>query len=179
MELTRRDALAALSSAGIVVGSGAAALSRDWSLKEGTDGVEGSVLRETYLDIAALVYPSAVSNVTAFVETYTLGRLQNRPEYREGAVAAVGSLNGYVAVHFEADRFVDLDAGVQETVLDRMGVDTAAPDPEGTAAQSIRYHLVNELLYALYTSPAGGRLAGIENPQGHPGGTDSYQRGPQ
>jgi hypothetical protein len=176
MELTRRDALAALSSAGIVVGSGAAAMSRDWSF-DGDEG--GSGLRGVYLDLAGIVYPSAVSNVEEFVTTYTWGRLANRPAYREGAREATDSLDGYARVHFDTEQFTALDQDVQMTVLDRMGVDTADPDPGGTAAQSIRYYLVNELLYALYTSPAGGRLVGIENPQGHPGGTDSYQRGPR
>jgi hypothetical protein len=42
----------------------------------------------------------------------------------------------------------------------------------------VRYYVVNELLLALYASPTGGELVGIENPQGHPGGTASYQQGP-
>jgi hypothetical protein len=175
MELTRRDALAALSSAGIVAGSGAAALSRDWSFDE---GMARSDLRQVYLDLADILYPSAVSNVEEFVSTYTLGRVSNRPEYRDGAVEAANSLDGYVRVHFDTEQFTALESDLQRTVLDRMGVDTADPDPGGTDAQSIRYHLVNELLYALYTSPAGAELVGIENPQGYPGGTESYQRGP-
>ncbi|MEA5408870.1 hypothetical protein VB773_15715 [Haloarculaceae archaeon H-GB2-1] len=56
---------------------------------------------------------------------------------------------------------------------------TAEPNPDGTTAERVRYYLVNEPLYALYASPTGGTLVGIENPQGHPGGTESYQRGPQ
>jgi hypothetical protein len=43
----------------------------------------------------------------------------------------------------------------------------------------VRYYVVNELLYALYTSPTGGELVGIENPQGHPGGHESYQHEPR
>jgi len=42
----------------------------------------------------------------------------------------------------------------------------------------VRYYLVNDLLFALYSSPTGGKLVGIENPQGHPGGTGSYQQPP-
>jgi hypothetical protein len=64
-------------------------------------------------------------------------------------------------------------------VLDEMGVDTADPDPEGPDPARVRFYVVNDLLFALYASPTGGELVGIENPQGHPGGTDSYRRGPQ
>jgi hypothetical protein len=59
-----------------------------------------------------------------------------------------------------------------------MGVHTADPDSEGTDPERVRFHVVNELLYALYTSPTGGELVGIENPQGYPGGTASYREGP-
>ena len=44
----------------------------------------------------------------------------------------------------------------------------------------VRFFVVNELLFALYSSPTGGSLVGIENPVGHPGGTESYQHaGPE
>jgi hypothetical protein len=59
-----------------------------------------------------------------------------------------------------------------------LGVRTAEPDPDGTDVERVRYYVVNELLFALYSSPTGGELVGLENPQGHPGGIDSYRRGP-
>jgi hypothetical protein len=59
-----------------------------------------------------------------------------------------------------------------------MNADTLEPDPRGSDEQRVRYFVVNELLFALYASPTGGELVGIENPQGHPGGIQSYQRGP-
>jgi hypothetical protein len=43
----------------------------------------------------------------------------------------------------------------------------------------VRYYVVDELLYAFYASPVGGGMAGIENPPGYPGGTESYQEGPR
>jgi hypothetical protein len=42
----------------------------------------------------------------------------------------------------------------------------------------VRHLVVNDLLYALYASPTGARLAGLENPPGHPGGIESYREGP-
>jgi hypothetical protein len=59
-----------------------------------------------------------------------------------------------------------------------MGIDVVDSDPEGSDTEQMRFYLVNELLFALYTSPTGAKLAGIENPQGHPGGTTSYQQPP-
>jgi hypothetical protein len=64
-------------------------------------------------------------------------------------------------------------------VLREMAVDTAEPRREGEPRETVRYYVVNELLLALYSSPTGGELVGIENPQGYAGGIDSYQRGPQ
>jgi hypothetical protein len=60
-----------------------------------------------------------------------------------------------------------------------MGVDLVDPDPDGFSAERVRFYLVNELLYALYSSPTGGTLLGLENPQGYPGGSESYQQGPE
>jgi len=60
-----------------------------------------------------------------------------------------------------------------------MSVDTADPVPDGDDVERVRYYVVNELLFALYSSPTGGELVGLENPRGNPGGLASYQRGPQ
>jgi hypothetical protein len=35
------------------------------------------------------------------------------------------------------------------------------------------------MLYALFTSPTGSELVGIENPTGHPGGYESLTRLPE
>ena len=179
MELTRRDALAALASGGIVVGGGATALTlEDATVDDGAEPTPVSVV-ETLDATARVVYPSALSNVGEFVETYSVARIEERPAYHEGVRAAVRALDGYTRVHSDRDRFADLSTAAREVQLQRMGVETAEPDPEGTAAERIRYYVVNELLFALYSSPTGGKLVGIENPQGHPGGTESYQRGPR
>ena len=83
------------------------------------------------------------------------------------------------ALSWEDARFAALGADRRDTVLRQLGVHTADEDPDGTRAERIRYYVVNELLYALYASPTGGELVGIENPQGYPGGRASYQRGPR
>ena len=82
------------------------------------------------------------------------------------------------AQRWYGSEFDALDPDRRDQLLREMGVDTADEAPDGTDAERVRYYLVNDLLLALYASPTGGGLVGIENPQGHPGGTDSYQRGP-
>ena len=177
MELTRRDALAALSGAGITLGGGVAALSR-----ESVDASEaGPSLDDTLATLTAaaeVVYPSDVEGIEAFVEAYSLGRIEGRDEYLAGLRDAVADLDE-TALSWEDARFAALAADRRDTVLRQLGVPTADEDPDGTRAERVRYYVVNELLYALYASPTGGELVGIENPQGHPGGVASYQRGPR
>jgi hypothetical protein len=181
MELTRRDALAALAASGVAVGTGAV-LTDDAEELFDTNPFAEEPSPEAHLNsllaVAGVVYPAELSGVEEFVRTYVLGRTEDRQSYREGMVEALSTLDEYARTWHDAD-FRKLDDGTQESVLDQMGVDTDDPDPEGGDAQRVRYYIVNELLYALYSSPTGGELVGIENPQGHPGGTESYRRGPR
>jgi hypothetical protein len=174
MELTRRDAAAALAAAGVAVGGGAAALYWDDLNEEGF----GERERETLLALAEVVYPTEVEGVPAFVERYVVGRVEDRPERAAGMRAALSTLDEYADQWFDR-RYAALPEADRDAVLDRMAVDVADPDPEGLDGGRVRYYLVDELLYALYTSPTGGELVGIENPAGYPGGTTSYQRGPE
>jgi hypothetical protein len=171
MELRRRDVLAALGAAGVAT-TGALTLDRlgdDAPLDEDDVAV--------LVAAAEVVYPGPVEGVPAFVERYTVGRTDDRPAYAAGVTDAVAELDSAAREWYDAP-FADLGAARRDDVLRELGCDTADPDPEGTVAERVRFHVVNELLYALYTTPTGGELAGVENPQGHPGGTASYQRGP-
>ena len=172
MELTRRDVVAALGAAGVAAGAGAL----------GSGLLDDDPLDEhdvaTLVAVAETVYPSAVEGVESFVREYSVARVRDRPEYGRGVADAVAVLDDRGRDWF-GGQFRHLDADTRRTVLDQMGVDAANPNPSGADRERVRYYLVNEVLFALYTTPTGGRLAGIENPQGHPGGTDSYQRGPQ
>lgn len=174
MELSRRDALAALAASGVAA-AGTLTLDR---LGEGhEDPPLGQREVDTLVAVAEVVYPHTVNGIPAFVETYTLGRVSERPAYGDGVVGAIATLDEAANDWYGGD-FRTLDRETRDRLLRELGCDTAEPDPEGTTAERLRYSLVNELLYALYTSPTGGRLVGLENPQGHPGGTASYQRGP-
>lgn len=181
-QLTRRDALAALGAAGV---GGAAVASLTLGTDEAGDGDAGSDDEQplgseevaTVEAVARVVYPSAVSGVGAFVERYVLARARDRPAHARGVADAVTELEDYTLDWYDRG-FLDLDRDEQAAALRGMGVPVADPDPEGSAVERVRFYLVNELLYALYTTPTGTELVGLENPQGYPGGTDSYQRGP-
>jgi hypothetical protein len=188
MELTRRDALAALAASGVAVGTGAVLQGTPFA-EDGDSGTAASSdelpddptaedRMATLLAVAAVVYPSGLSGVEEFVRTYALGRTEDRADYRRGMVEALSTLDRYARTWYDAD-FRDLDAETRASVLDEMGADAAEPDPDGPDSARVRFYVVNDLLFALYASPTGGELVGIENPQGHPGGTDSYRRGPR
>lgn len=187
IELTRRDAIAALAAAGVGVGGGMTLLDDREAVRSGpadsgtaaggeAAGSVGDHERETMVAIAEVVYPSAVSGLDPFVGTYLDGKA-DREGFPGVLSRAVADLDTY-ATDWHGDQVVGLDPPTREALLREVGVDTADPDPTGTPAERIRFAVVNELLFALYASPTGGRLVGIENPQGHPGGLASYQRGP-
>ncbi len=178
-ELTRRDALAALTAAGIGVASGGftwAQLSEDETEPE-TVSLSAND-RRTLDRLATTIYPSTVSGIPEFVETYVVGRLDDHPGREAEMVAAIETVDSYAREWYDQP-FRELDTTQREDTLDRMGLDVAEADPDGHSAQRVRFYLVNELLFALYSSPTGARLVGLENPQGHPGGTTSYRQGPE
>ncbi|MFB6084139.1 MAG: gluconate 2-dehydrogenase subunit 3 family protein [Halorientalis sp.] len=188
MELTRRDAVVALGAVGVA--GGAVALSRsgdaggddDRSTPAGSGGEAAALSahdRETAVAVAEAIYPSAVENVAGFVTDFLRGRVADDPERAAAIAETVAYLDDYVSTWYDADAYVSLPADTRAEVFDAMSADTVEPDPSGGDVQRVRYYLLNDLLYALYTSPTGGKLVGIENPQGYPGGTTSYQQGPQ
>lgn len=163
MRLTRRDALASLAFAGVTTGC----------LEPG-DTPQDVV--DDLSKVAEAIYPSEVEPSTEFLETYVVGRLEERDGYLDQLRTALSDLD-------EASRELE-DAGLAELTPDersellrRLGADEADPVSGGTLAERLRLHVVNELQYALYTTPVGGRLVGIENPIGHPGGISSYRTG--
>lgn len=178
MELTRRDVLVALSAAGVGSASGCSELRDDDPAGTATDEDPVSAHEvETLVALAEVVYPSDVDGVEAFVREYSIARVRADPSYGRGVVEAVTTLDDYVSEWHE-ESYAELSPSTRANVLGQMAVDAADPAPDGVASERIRYYLVNELLYAFYTTPTGAGLAGLENPPGHPGGTSSYQRGP-
>jgi len=190
MELTRRDAVAALGALGVAGGAAALSQSDDGDAETderpttptATDG-ETATLSDhdlaTAVAVAEAIYPSAVENVEGFVTDFLRGRVADDPEWATELGETVGYLDDYVETWYDVDAFVSLPPETQTQVFDDMNADTVDPEPEGGDVQRVRYYLINDLLFALYASPTGGELVGIENPQGHPGGTASYRRGPR
>jgi hypothetical protein len=180
MELTRRDAVAALAALG---GAGGAAFGYtrlhadsdgDRPAAENLPGDDHVV--ETMVAVARVVYPSEVSGVVSFGTAFLDSRL-DESDHADGIRDAVAELDDR-GESWHDGRVVDLPPETRGQLLRESGADTADEDPTGTTAERVRYFVVNELLLALYASPTGGELVGIENPQGHPGGTESYQQGP-
>jgi hypothetical protein len=187
-ELSRRDAIAALGAAGVAT-AGLGALTWEALDEDGEDGSDESETteterrepspteRETLVAAAEALYPSEVSGVETFVETYVVGRLRDRQDHEAGVREAARAIDDYARQWYDGP-YAELDRGTRQDIFDEWGLDITDPVPDGSRRERVRYYLVNELLYAFYSSPTGGELVGIENPQGHPGGTDSYQRGP-
>ena len=173
MELTRRDAVSALTALGASVA--VAGCSDTGSTAQQSDA--DTEIRETMVAAAEVVYPDEVTGIDTFVTTFLASRLAG-DSHAAGVADAVAAVNDRAESWYD-DRFVALSTADRDSLLREMGADSAEPHREGTTAEEVRYYVVNELLLALYSSPTGGELVGIENPQGHAGGIDSYQRGPQ
>ncbi|MFC6976325.1 gluconate 2-dehydrogenase subunit 3 family protein [Halomicroarcula sp. GCM10025709] len=188
MELSRRDAIAALSAAGVAVGGGGAVLLATDDRSDATVGTDdgtattqseplGEDVFRTLTAAAEVLYPTEVSGADEFVRRFVRGRARDQPDHADGIADAAAYLDEYARAWFD-DEFAALSPETRDQALRRMNVDTIEPDPDGSDGQRVRYFVVNELLFALYASPTGGKLVGIENPQGHPGGIQSYRRGP-
>ena len=190
MELTRRDAAAALAAIG-ATGGVALGVRRAGDSAERSDGSKQSdgpagdgeeipddeAVRETMTAVATVVYPEPVTGVEAFVDGFLDGRLDGSA-HGEGIRAAVGEVRSASRSWYDAP-VAEISAAERDSLLRELGADTAEEDPRGSAAERVRYYVVNELLLALYASPTGGELVGIENPQGYAGGAESYRRGPR
>lgn len=169
MKLTRRDAILAIVGGGLI--------GHEIHRIEAAGANESAELGDheiaTLVSVAEVVYPSAVDATPGFVSAYVrrLGRAR-RSEIR----TSIGELDDRARSMY-GTAFQSATPGERRALLHRLGVDAVQPRPEGTVAERVRYHVVNGLLYALFTSPKGSRLVGIEEPKGHPGGFAAYRTG--
>lgn len=175
MRLTRRDAVAALFAGG-AVGALASGVRPDNSGHDGTD--ENTQFTDDEIRqlvaIAELVFPSRVDATAEYVAEYVSGL----PPDRQRAISTTLDRLEQHVVDTRGASLVDLSRPQLDRVFRSLGVDRTGSSPDGTLPQQVRFYLVNQLLYGLYTTPRGTRLVGIENPVGYPGGYESYQQPP-
>lgn len=139
-----------------------------------TDDGIGDEEVDALVALAETLYPSEVEVSSDFVETYVSGQRELDTDHVDELVSAVTTVRQWGRERAGSD-LSDLTPKKRGEVLRATGADRAYPDPDGTEAERIRYYVVNNLLYALYTTPKGGKLVGNPNPPGHPGGTEAYQ----
>jgi len=181
MNQTRRQTLLTLGGAAVGAGSygyGSHLLTGEPPFTGQSDGESPSRYHsDAILAVAEAVYPSSVSVDRSFVENYVFGRVEPQPDHFEHVLAAVEAVDDYAQARF-GNRITELPADRRRQVLQSMGATEVHPTPDGTTAERVRFYLVNDLLYALLTSPASSDLTGIDNPPGYPGGRDAYQQAP-
>lgn len=173
MQLTRRDAVRALVTGGVLGGSGVAV--SEITATGFPDDDSGPVTETeiaTMRAAAEVVYPSEIDVSAGFIETY-LRSLDGTRKRR--TLETIDQLNTHSRREF-GSRFFELrHLSTRESVLRSMGVDRVQSNPVGSLPSRIRYHIVNSLLYVLFTSPRGSELFGIRNPTGYGGGFATYR----
>lgn len=173
MELTRRDALRAFAVGGGAAGVSLAASEMLVDRGNGTDSTgyaEGDI--ETLYRVAEVVYPSEVEVTRGFIGAY----VRRLPDDRQTAISqTVSLLNSETESRYGQSFTASTSADRRDSMLRSLGVHRVESTPDGGVPERIRYHLVNTLLYALFTTPRGSKLVGIESPRGHPGGFAVYR----
>lgn len=168
MKLTRRDAL--LGAATGLAGGSTLAVMSPTSSRENITSDSASELSDNAItmlvDLADVIYPTDVTVTPMFVEGYVS---MLRSEHVKQVQRAVSDLNDF-AQSVADEPFEVLSHRQREAILWEMGIDNVHPRPHGTVAARVRYHLVNGLLLALFTSPKGTKLFDVENPIGYPAG---------
>lgn len=173
VELTRRSALITLL-AGTTASS--------FALQEINDVPQtSSEFSDDELDVLLaltdVIYPSDIDVSRSFIRRYA--DQISEPRFRK-MQKTIGGLDRMSHRVFGAP-FQAVSVSKRDSLLRYFGVDRVQPRPDGTLVERIRFHLVNTLLYILFTNPKGSRIYGIANPIGHPGGLDDllrYQQNP-
>lgn len=165
MKLTRRQTLLGLIGASSVGSLGIYEL-LDWRTIDGPLSAAGM---NSLLTVADVVHPASPEDVEPVISAY-VNRLNDDRIRR--LVTSLSELDSRSRRHFSAS-FGALSRAQGERLLATLGVNRVQPRPDGTLAERVRYHLVNSVLYALLTHPAGTELYGIGNPVGFAGGFGS------
>jgi hypothetical protein len=127
--------------------------------------------------VADAIYPQSVAVDESFVENAVFRRVEPTPGHFDALVETIEAVERHASARFGAS-VTGLSPGTRRQVLQSMNVTAVHAMPDGTTAERVRFYLLNDLLYALFTSPRSRPLTGIENPPGHPGGLAAYRRAP-
>lgn len=171
LDLSRREALLGLVGASATASLGVHELVGD---RNGGPGYRSVSRRQMtgLLTVADVVHPAEPEGFEPVLARY-VARL---PDHRRRALLGTLSELDAVSRRQFGTGFGSLSAPEARLLLEELGVDRVRSSPRGTLVERIRFHLVNSVLYALLTDPAGTAVLGIDNPVGHPGGFSSYTR---
>jgi hypothetical protein len=104
-----------------------------------------------------------------FVNTYMYGRITDEQSYQQKLTSGVETLDSEAqSAHDSPFRALTEDQRV--SLIESTDLRSGGSVPDGTAIEQVNYHLIDELLFAFYASPAGGEMVGNTNPRGWPGG---------
>ncbi|MBX0286252.1 gluconate 2-dehydrogenase subunit 3 family protein [Halomicroarcula sp. F28] len=175
MKLTRRDAIGALSAAGITALAGCESLGGDGT-EAGTETATGTPGdgemaggSGAMMALAEVLYPSDAEVTEEYLGTYLYGRMVDEESYRSEVEAGVETLDG-LAQDAHGSAFAELSADQRVGLIEDTELRSGDSVEDGTDVQRVNYHLIDELLFAFYASPTGGELVGNPNPRGWPGG---------
>lgn len=165
MELTRREQLVGLIGTATGVSSALYVFNKPALPRSDLSTSDIETMRAT----AEVVYPSDVDVSSEFIENYMDRMCRARMQETKRVITDLDRKSrGVFGKNFAAISPVNRD-----TLLRHLGVNRVQPRVTGTLAGRIRFHLVNSLLYALFTHPKGSELYGIDNPVGYPGGFEN------
>jgi len=164
MELTRRDALTALTAAGVAATAGCSGL-----LADDQTATEDDAQMDTMLALGEVLYPSQTGVTEEFIDTYLMGRIVDDEAYQSALADGVETLNER-AQDAEGTTFADLDESQRVSLIEDTELRSGDSVADGSPVERVNYFLIDELLFAFYSSPVGGELVGNPNPRGWPGG---------
>ncbi|MBX0302260.1 gluconate 2-dehydrogenase subunit 3 family protein [Haloarcula salinisoli] len=175
MKLTRRDALGALSTAGIAAMAGCESLGGDGtdagtSTGTGTSsGGELAIESDAMMALGEVLYPSETEVTEEFLGTYLYSRMVDEESYRSEVQTGSETLDS-LAQDTHGSSFAELSTDQRVGLIEDTELRSGDSVQDGTDVERVNYHLIDELLFAFYASPTGGELVGNPNPRGFPGG---------
>lgn len=174
MKLTRRDAIGALSAAGITALAGCESLGGDGTeagTATGTGAPDDGMASGSgaMMALAEVLYPSDAEVTEEYLGTYLYSRVVDEDSYRDEVEAGVETLDS-LAQDAHGSPFAELSTDQRVGLIEDTDLRSGDSVEDGTDIERVNYHLIDELLFAFYASPTGGELVGNPNPRGWPGG---------